>query len=226
MALNSRLGWSGTGTGEVSVAPPGTAEPPDATSSLPYPWAGLGLSDADGVTIEREVEKEATEHWQQLAPARYIYKSHDLKVTSNFQETKAAVLSAYFGELTFAAHGQGQWRGEIQNLPSGDVRALCIDWTDRISEIEVYHHRLFIARADLHENEEAQLTRTQEAKVGHHLHRPGRLPRLQRPRRMAHRRPRRRPRHRARRRGRATGDGACCRRQFLTTVDKNGVEFR
>lgn len=165
MALNSAL-VRVPGTGEVSVAPPGTPEPQDATSPLGAPWVGLGLSDSDGVTIEREVDKEATEHWQQLAPARYIYKSHELKVTSNFQETKAAVLSAYFGGLTFAEHGRGQWRGEISNIPTGDVRALCIDWIDRISAVEVYHHRLYIPRADVNENEEAQLSRTQEAKWG------------------------------------------------------------
>ncbi|MGI8310668.1 hypothetical protein [Saccharopolyspora hattusasensis] len=165
MALNSGL-VRVPGVGEVSIAPPGTPEPPDATSPLPRPWVGLGLSDEDGVTIEREVDKEPTKHWQQLAPARYILQSHELRVTSNFQETKAAVLSTYFGGMTFRPHANGQWRGEISAIPSGDVRALCVDWSDRISAIEVYHHRLYIARTDVSENEEAQLSRTQEAKWG------------------------------------------------------------
>ena len=57
------------GTGELSLAPPGTPEPPDATSALPAAWAGPGLSTEDGVTIRRAVEKSGTSHWQQIIPA-------------------------------------------------------------------------------------------------------------------------------------------------------------
>lgn len=60
------------GTGELSLAPPGTSEPADATTPLASPWVGLGLSTPDGVTLARKVEKEGTEHWQQITPARYV----------------------------------------------------------------------------------------------------------------------------------------------------------
>lgn len=167
MAMNSAL-VRVPGTGEVSLAAPDTPEPPDATAALPAAWTGLGLSTPDGTTLARKVEKEGTEHWQQLTPARYIYKSQELTVASVFQETKAIVLSAYFGGMTFAetAAGSKIYRAEISAIPKGDVRALCIDWTDVVSSTEVYNHRLYLPRAEVSETQDAQFSRTQEARWG------------------------------------------------------------
>lgn len=167
MAINSAL-VRVPGVGEVHLAPPGTPEPTDSLVALAAPWAGLGLSTPDGVTLNRTVEKEGTEHWQQLTPARYVYTSQSLTVASAFQETKGAVLSAYFGGLRFIETQQGskKYRAEISSIPRGDERALCVDWTDRISDTEVYSHRLYIPRAEVSETEESQWTRTQEARWG------------------------------------------------------------
>ncbi|SDC25816.1 phage tail tube protein [Actinokineospora iranica] len=167
MALNSAL-VRVPGTGEISLAPPGTPEPPDAATPLSAAWRGLGLSTRDGVTLARKVEKEGTEHWQQITPARFIYKSQELTVKSAFQETKAAVLDAYFGGLTFTetAAGSKKYRAEISSIPKDDVRALCVDWIDRISATEIYHHRLFIPRADVSETDDAQWSGQQEARWG------------------------------------------------------------
>lgn len=156
------------GTGELSLAPPGTPEPPDATSALPAAWAGLGLSTEDGVTIRRAVEKSGTTHWQQLTPARYIYTSQELTVASVFQETRGVVLGAYFGGMVFAetAAGSKKYRAEISAVPKGDERALCVDWVDQISATEVYNHRLYIPRVEVSETSDSQWTRTQEARWG------------------------------------------------------------
>jgi hypothetical protein len=156
------------GTGELSLAPPGTPEPPDAATPLPAAWSGLGLSTEDGVTMARKVEKEGTAHWQSITPARYIIKSHELTVKSTLQETKAVVLGAYFGGLTFTETAQGskKYRAEISTLPKGDIRALCVDWTDQLSATEIYHHRLYIPRAEVSETDEAQWSRSQEARWG------------------------------------------------------------
>ncbi|WET76897.1 hypothetical protein P3102_22605 [Amycolatopsis sp. QT-25] len=114
------------------------------------------------------MEKEGTEHWQQLTPARYIYKSQELTVASVFQETKGEVLSAYFGGMKFAAVGTGTktYRAEISSIPKSDVRALCVDWTDVVSDEEVYSHRLYLPRAEVSETEDSQFSRTQEARWG------------------------------------------------------------
>ncbi|NUT47324.1 MAG: hypothetical protein HOV94_08430 [Saccharothrix sp.] len=156
------------GTGEVSLAPPGTPEPPDSTTALPAAWTGLGLSTEDGVTIRRSVEKQGTTHWQQITPARYIYTSQEFGVASVFQETKGAVLSAYFSGMTFVetAAGSKKYRAEISAVPRGDERALCVDWVDQLSATEVYHHRLYVPRAEVSETQDAQWTRTQEARWG------------------------------------------------------------
>ncbi|MBP2479101.1 hypothetical protein JOF53_007973 [Crossiella equi] len=156
------------GTGELHVAAPGTPEPADATSALPAAWTGLGLSTSDGVTLSRKIEREATEHWQTLTPARYILKSHELTVKSTLQESKAAVLGVYFSGLTFAetAAGSKKYRAELSTIPRGDARAVCVDWTDQVSDTEVYSHRLYLPRAEVTETEEAQWSRTQEARWG------------------------------------------------------------
>jgi hypothetical protein len=156
------------GTGELSLAPAGTPEPPDATTALATPWTGLGLSTSDGVTLARRIEREGTEHWQQLTPARYIITSQELTVQSTFQETKAAVLGAYFGGMKFTEVGAGskKYRAEISTIPRGDVRAVCVDWTDQVSDTEIYTHRLYLPRAEVSETEEAQWSRTAEARWG------------------------------------------------------------
>jgi hypothetical protein len=156
------------GTGELSLAPPGTPEPTDATTPLPAAWTGLGLSTADGVTVSRKVEKDGTESWQQLSPARYIYKSQEFTVKSVFQETKAAVLSAYFGGITFAETKAGShlYRAEFSSIPRSDVRALCVDWVDQVSDTEIYHHRLYVPRAEVSDTDDAQWSRSQENRWG------------------------------------------------------------
>lgn len=156
------------GTGELSLAPPGTPEPPDPTTPLPAAWRGLGLSTEDGVTIRRAVERTGTTHWQQTTPARFIYTSQEFGVSSVFQETKAVVLSAYFGGMVFAetATGSKKYRAEISSVPKGDERVLCVDWVDQISATEIYHHRLYVPRAEVSETQDAQWTRTQEARWG------------------------------------------------------------
>ncbi|MER5262249.1 hypothetical protein ABTZ99_09240 [Actinosynnema sp. NPDC002837] len=156
------------GTGELSLAPPGTPEPPDPTTPLPAVWSGLGLSTEDGVTIRRAVERTGTTHWQQTTPARFIYTSQEFGVSSVFQETKAVVLGAYFGGMVFAetAPGSKKYRAEISSIPRGDERALCVDWVDQISATEIYHHRLYVPRAEVSETQDAQWTRTQEARWG------------------------------------------------------------
>jgi hypothetical protein len=73
-------------TDGISNNAPDAADPADSVAPLPAAWTGLGLSTADGVTVKRSVDKEGTEHWQQLTPARYIYKGLELTVASVFQE--------------------------------------------------------------------------------------------------------------------------------------------
>ncbi|MFC4080903.1 hypothetical protein ACFSYJ_08735 [Amycolatopsis samaneae] len=153
----------------MSIAPADTPEPPDATSPLAAPWTGLGLTTSDGTTLNRKVEREGTEHWQQLTPARYIYKSLEFTVAAVFQETKGEVLSAYFGGMKFAAVGTGtpkNYRAEISAVPRGDVRALCIDWTDTVSDTEIYSHRLWLPRAEVSETQDTQFSRVAENRWG------------------------------------------------------------
>ncbi|NKE55439.1 phage tail protein [Lentzea sp. PSKA42] len=156
------------GTGELSLAPPGTPEPTDPAAPLLAPWSGLGLSTEDGVTIRRAVERSGTTHWQQITPARYIYTSQELTVASVFQETRGIVLGAYFGGMTFTETAQGskKYRAEISSAPKGDERALCVDWVDQVSATQVFNHRLYIPRVEVSETAESQWTRTQEARWG------------------------------------------------------------
>ncbi len=91
-----------------------------------------------------------------------------MTVASTFQESKAIVLGAYFGGMTFTETAQGskKYRAEISSVPRSDVRALCVDWTDFVSDTEVYHHRLYLPRAEVSETEDAQWSRTQENRWG------------------------------------------------------------
>jgi hypothetical protein len=41
-----------------------------------------------------------------------------------------------------------------------------VDWTDHVSDTEIYHHRLYLPRAEVSETEDAQWSRTQENRWG------------------------------------------------------------
>jgi hypothetical protein len=126
---------------------------------LPAAWSDLGLTTVDGTPLSRKVEREATEHWQSLAPARLIITSHEFTVKAAFQESKAQVLSAFFSGLTFVetATGSKKYRGEITATPVVDIRALCVDWADG-----AFHHRLFIPRVEVTETDDVEIKRTKE----------------------------------------------------------------
>ncbi|WP_409182941.1 hypothetical protein F9C11_00225 [Amycolatopsis sp. VS8301801F10] len=58
------------------------------------------------------------------------------------------------------------YRAEISSIPKSDVRALCVYWTDVVSEEETYSNRPYLRRAEVSETEDAQFSRTQEARWG------------------------------------------------------------
>jgi hypothetical protein len=41
-----------------------------------------------------------------------------------------------------------------------------VDWVDQVSATEIYHHRLYVPRAEVSETEDAQWSRTQENRWG------------------------------------------------------------
>ncbi|GAA2807622.1 hypothetical protein GCM10010452_40330 [Crossiella cryophila] len=71
--------------------------------------------------------------------------------------------------MRFAAVGAGtpkNRRAEISSTPRGDIRALCVDRTDTVSDTESYSHRRYLPRAEVSETQDSQFSRTREARWG------------------------------------------------------------
>ena len=145
------------GTGEVYVAPVGTAAPSDLSTPLDEPWIGLGYSSEDGVTIARSVESEGISAWQSATPVRTIFTGMELTVTSQFLQSNKEILPLFFGGSEFAetAADSGVFKMDISTVPAGVERAVCIEWRDGS-----YTHRLYIARAEVSETDDVSLNRT------------------------------------------------------------------
>ncbi|MEV4319572.1 hypothetical protein [Actinocrispum sp. NPDC049592] len=90
-----------------------------------------------------------------------------------------------WADLSGNRAGLQNYRVEISGVPRGDVRALCFDWTNFISDTEVCDHRLYLPRAEASETEVAQWP-TPRKTAGHDLRRTGAARRIHRARRVAH----------------------------------------
>lgn len=65
-------------TGNVKVAPLGTAVPTDVTSGWAAGWIDLGLVDDKGVTTSNKKSMNKVQAWQTPLPIRQLLKTRDL----------------------------------------------------------------------------------------------------------------------------------------------------
>jgi len=72
------------GTGELSLAPVGTALPTDTTTALTTAFKGYGYTTEDGCTLTKSVSRDGIPAWQSITPVRYITTSLEFTVGCTF----------------------------------------------------------------------------------------------------------------------------------------------
>lgn len=119
------------GTGEVYLAPAGTAAPTDASTPLPPAWKGLGITSTDGVQFTMSRDTSDIDGWQQ-SKIRVVTNSEPVTVEMTLIETNADTLTAAFGGGTVVETGadSGEYKFTPPEEGSNAIRALCVEFRD------------------------------------------------------------------------------------------------
>lgn len=146
-------------TGEVSVAPVGTALPTDPTAALNAAFTGLGYTNEDGVTFTVTPSITDFMAWQSNLPIRRELTSQEVQVQFNLQQWNENNVPLAFGGGAVTVPSSGVYK---YTLPADgdalDERAMIIDAQDG-----THHFRIIMPRGNVSEAASATFKRSQEA---------------------------------------------------------------
>lgn len=135
-------------TGEVNVAPVGTAAPTSSTAALNAAFIGLGLVSEDGVTEAWDDSVDNIKAWQN----NMIVRAQTTESVATLQfvmiETKGKTIEAYYKGSTISVVSAGQWKIDVKGAQS-DPRAWVIDVVDGTK-----HYRIYVPTGEITERGE------------------------------------------------------------------------
>jgi hypothetical protein len=147
------------GTGEVYVAPVGTALPTSPTAALAAAYTGLGYHTEDGVSISVATEVTEFRSWQSRHPVRRELQAQECQFTFALQQWNDATLPFAFGGGAVSDLGGGVYR---YNPPADDAaldeRSLIVDVRDGSRRL-----RFVVPRGNVTDAVQSQFSRSQEA---------------------------------------------------------------
>ena len=109
-------------TGELYVAPVGTAAPTNTTSALNAAFKGLGYVDEDGIEELPDDTVERIRAWQNATVVRATTTESSLQLKCRLIETKGEVLKVYHKGSTVDIVSAGHWKIDVKGAQS-DPRA-------------------------------------------------------------------------------------------------------
>lgn len=117
------------GTGEVYVAPAGTAAPADATTALPVAWNGLGITTTDGVQFNMSRDTADIDGWQ-ASKIRVVTNSEPVTIEFGLMETSETTLTAAFGggSVTVTAGDEAKFTPPQEG--TNTIRAALVEFKD------------------------------------------------------------------------------------------------
>lgn len=142
------------GTGEIFIAPSGTAAPTNVATALNAAFIGLGYTTDGGVTIRRSADREGIPAWQSVTPVRFVYNSLTLQVSAEMIQSNELIMSLWLGGSAFVANTT-EYKSDISTSPSRDVRAMVVQWVDG-----TVTSRLYVPQVEIVETGDMTLNRT------------------------------------------------------------------
>ncbi len=146
-------------SGNVYVAPVGTAAPTDLTTAMAAAWIDLGFLTEDGVTFTPSWDIEEISAWQSFRPVRRISTSRSEEVSFEMQQW-----NKFNFPLAFGGGSVTTTTGVHKFIPptasARDERAMVIDWADGTKK-----YRLIIPKGEVTDGGEMNLTRTDSASL-------------------------------------------------------------
>lgn len=122
------------GTGELFLAPVGSALPTSAAAALDVAFKGYGYTTEDGVSLSKSVEREGVPAWQSSTPVRNLVTGQELNIETTFLQSNEEVLKLWLGSGDFASDGgvapNNGYRADVPIDPVGQQFALVLEWKD------------------------------------------------------------------------------------------------
>jgi hypothetical protein len=122
------------GTGELFLAPVGTALPTKASEALNAAFKGYGYTTEDGVTLAKSVDQEGIPAWQSTTPVRRIITGQELTIETTFLQSNEDILKLWLGSGDFATDGgvapDVGYRADLSIDPVGQNFAMALEWKD------------------------------------------------------------------------------------------------
>ncbi|GGR88229.1 hypothetical protein GCM10010252_28820 [Streptomyces aureoverticillatus] len=152
------------GTGRILTAPLGTQAPADVTANWAAGWRDLGYTTTDGIRFTKKDKIDPVDTWQSVSPARFVYSDRDLTVKFALLQLNEDTLPFFFGGdvVKETAEGSKLYSYQVAAEPKKDERMLGVEFADG----DVIKYRFTIARGQVTETDELQLTRTASVKLG------------------------------------------------------------
>lgn len=145
------------GTGEVYVAPVGTALPTNESSALNAAYGGLGYHTEDGASLAVQTQTQSYRGWQSRHDLRKELTSQVVRVTFALLQWNDATLPFAFGGGAVVDLGSSHYRYDPPaDNADLDERSLILDFADG-SRL----NRLVIKRGNVVESVESQFARSQ-----------------------------------------------------------------
>lgn len=144
MTLNAsavRVGISG----ELSVAPTGTAAPTSSTAALNASFIGMGYVSEDGVTESWDDTIERIIAWQNATVVRAVSSESVATFQLTLIENKGKVQELFYKGSTIAVVSAAQWKIDVK-AAQADQRSFVIDVVDGSK-----HYRIYIATGEVTE---------------------------------------------------------------------------
>jgi hypothetical protein len=132
-------------TGELYVAPLGTAAPTTASSALPPAFVGLGYISDDGLTETYDESLEDIMAWQGAAKVRKVTSESEATLQCLLIQTSKAAIELYHKGSVIETDGETGFMVKVKS-PAPDLRSMVFDVIDGN-----VHNRIYIPRAEVTE---------------------------------------------------------------------------
>lgn len=142
------------GTGELFLAPVGTATPTTAVATLNSAFAGYGYTTEDGVTLSKSVDREGVAAWQSTSPVRYLITGQEFTIATTFLQSNEEILKLWLGSGDFATDGGTGYRADVPVDPAGQQFAMVLEWKDA-----TITSRLVVPKVEITETGDVSLAR-------------------------------------------------------------------
>lgn len=144
------------GTGELFVAPVGTAAPTTSVIALNAAFLGLGYNTEDGITISRDVSIEDITAWQSITAVRRVASETTFSLAGTFLQSDATVVSLALGTGAFT--GTTDFKADGSTVQGVTERAVVLNFLDG-----AINYRLYIPRCQVTSDGEVNINRTDAA---------------------------------------------------------------